>query len=209
MTPPHDHDHGHHSAPPSEIEARVRALESLLVERGRLNHEDVDTVVSTYENDLGPMIGARLVAKAWLDADFKRRLVQDGTSVVTELGLNGLNATAVAVVANDERTHNVLVCTLCSCYPWALLGLPPRWYKSPEYRARVVSEPRKVLCEFGLELDDDVDVNVWDSSADLRYMVLPMRPEGTDGMTEDELAALVTRDSMVGVGLPAAPLPAG
>jgi nitrile hydratase len=202
----HDHDHDHpHNAPPSELEARVRAMESLLVEKGLIDHEAVDAVVSAYENDLGPMIGARIVAKAWLDPDLKRRLIEDASPVVKELGYNGLEGTAVVAVANDETTHNVLVCTLCSCYPWALLGLPPAWYKSNDYRARVVAEPRRVIAEFGLEIGDAKQVRVWDSSADLRYIVIPERPAGTEGMSEDELAALVTRDSMIGVGLPVAP----
>jgi nitrile hydratase len=209
MSGGHGHDHHHDSAPPSEHEARVRALESLLVERGLIDHAAIDEVVSTFENDLGPMVGARIVARAWRDPGFRARLLADASEVVHELGHAGLEATNVAAVANDEHTHNVVTCTLCSCYPWALLGLPPRWYKSLEYRSRVVSEPRVVLSEFGLNLADDVQVQVWDSSADLRYLVLPQRPPGTEGMSEDELAALVTRDSMIGVGLPHPPGTAG
>jgi nitrile hydratase len=189
----------HHWHPPSDAEAHVRALESLLVERGLLEHEAVDAVVATFENDLGPMVGARLVARAWTDPEFKQRFLDDTTTVVRELGLAGAEAQNMVAVENAADVHNVVVCTLCSCYPWALLGLPPVWYKSPAYRSRVVSEPRAVLAELGLELPDDVQVRVWDSSADMRYLVVPQRPPGTDGMTEDELAELVTRDSMIGV----------
>jgi nitrile hydratase subunit alpha len=202
----HDHGDGHgHGAPPSPIEARVRTIESLLVEKGLIDHAAVDAVVETFENDLGPMVGARIVAKAWVDADFKRRLIEDATSIVDSLGHAGLEATNVVAVENDDTTHNVIVCTLCSCYPWALLGIPPKWYKSPDYRARIVSEPRKVLEEFGVSLGEDVRVRVWDSSADVRYLVIPQRPAGTEGMSEEELAQLITRDSMIGVGMPKAP----
>jgi nitrile hydratase subunit alpha len=201
----HQHDHHHHGPPPSEIEVRVRALESLLLEKGVIDQSAIDTVVSTFENDLGPMIGARIVARAWTDPGFRERLLADATQVVGELGRAGMEARNLVAVANDEQTHNVVVCTLCSCYPWALLGLPPRWYKSPDYRARVVSEPRKVLEEFGLRLDDDVRIRVWDSSADMRYLVIPQRPAGTAGMSVEELAELVTRDSMIGVGVATSP----
>jgi nitrile hydratase len=200
MTHDDDHDHdGHHWHPPSDAEAHVRALESLLVERGMLDHAAVDAVVATFENDLGPMVGARLVARAWTDPAFKARFLADTTAVVRELEMAGAEAQNVVALENTDQVHNVVVCTLCSCYPWALLGLPPVWYKAPAYRSRVVSEPRAVLAEFGLELDDGVEVRVWDSSADMRYLVVPQRPAGTDGMDEDELAALVTRDSMIGV----------
>jgi nitrile hydratase len=189
----------HHWHPPSDIDAHVRALESLLVERGVIEHAAVDAVVSTFENDLGPMVGARLVARAWTDPEFRRRFLEDTTAVVRELEMAGAEAQNVIALENTDDVHNVVVCTLCSCYPWALLGLPPVWYKAPAYRSRVVSEPRAVLADFGLELGDDVQVRIWDSSADMRYIVVPQRPAGTDGMSEDELAALVSRDSMIGV----------
>jgi nitrile hydratase len=200
MSHDHDHDHDHHHwHPPSDMDAHVRALESLLVERGLIEHETIDAVVDTFENDLGPMVGARLVARAWADPDFKARLVGDTTTVVRELQMAGAEAANMVALENTDGVHNVVVCTLCSCYPWALLGLPPVWYKAPAYRSRVVSEPRTVLAEFGLELSEDVEVRVWDSSADMRYIVVPQRPAGTEHMTEDELAAIVTRDSMIGV----------
>jgi nitrile hydratase len=196
----HDHDHGHHHwHPPSDTDAHVRALESLLVERGLIEHETIDAVVDTFENDLGPMVGARLVARAWTDPEFKARFIGDTTAVVRELQMAGAEAQNMVALENTDAVHNVVVCTLCSCYPWALLGLPPVWYKAPAYRSRVVSEPRTVLAEFGLELGDDVEVRVWDSSADMRYIVVPQRPAGTEHMTEDELAAIISRDSMIGV----------
>jgi nitrile hydratase len=210
MTSVHDHHHhdghGHsHGAPPSEIEARVRTLESLLVEKGLIDHSAVDAVVDTFENDLGPMVGARIVARAWTDPDLKARLLENAAPVIEELGHAGIEATHIVAVENTDTDHNVVVCTLCSCYPWALLGLPPRWYKAPDYRARIVSEPRKVIEDFGVTLGDDVRIHVWDSSADVRYLVIPQRPEGTEGMSEEQLAELVTRDSMIGVGLAQAP----
>jgi nitrile hydratase len=184
---------------------RTRAIESLLIEKGYLTEEAVDTVVESYEQDIGPMHGARVVARAWIDPAFRERLLENATAAARELGLGGFVAEHVRAVENTGEVHNVVVCTLCSCYPWGLLGLPPSWYKSPEYRARVVREPRAVLREFGLELDPEVEVRIWDSSSDLRYLVLPQRPEGTDGLSEDELAALVTRESMIGTGLPKEP----
>jgi nitrile hydratase len=210
MSHHHDHhdDDGHHWHPPSDIDAHVRALESLLVERGMIEHAAVDAVVSTFENDLGPMVGARLVARAWVDPEFRRRFLEDTTAVVRELEMAGAEAQNVVALENTADVHNVVVCTLCSCYPWALLGLPPVWYKAPAYRSRVVSEPRAVLSEFGLELGEDVQVRVWDSSADMRYLVVPERPAGTEGMSEDELAALVTRDAMIGVARVPEPSPA-
>jgi nitrile hydratase len=204
----HDHDHahdGHHWDPPSEIEARVRAFESLLVEKGIAQHDAIDSMVAAFESDIGPMRGARVVARAWADPEFKRRLLDDAGSVLRELGLAGLHAEHVVAVENTDDQHNMVVCTLCSCYPWALLGLPPNWYKMPAYRARAVNEPREVLKEFGVELDGDVRIKVWDSSAHIRYLVVPQRPADTEGWSEDELADLVSRDSMIGVGLALGP----
>jgi nitrile hydratase subunit alpha len=175
---------------------RAKAIESLLIEKGLLTTDVVDQVVSRYEQDIGPMNGAKVVARAWIDPAYKQRLLADGTAAVEELGFGG---NYLKVVENTPTVHNLVVCTLCSCYPWAVLGLPPTWYKSLEYRARAVSEPRAVLREFGLELDESVEVRVWDSSSEVRYMVLPERPAGTEHLSEPELAALVTRDAMIGV----------
>jgi nitrile hydratase subunit alpha len=190
------HDGGHHPEPESYVALRTKALESLLIEKGYLTGDLVDKVVSSYEQDIGPLNGARVVARAWTDPEYKKRLLADGTAALAEMGFTG---NTVEVVENTSDVHNMVVCTLCSCYPWSVLGLPPTWYKTPAYRSRAVIEPRSVLQEFGLQLDEDVEVHVWDSSAELRYMVLPERPAGTEGMTEDELAQLVTRDSMIGV----------
>jgi nitrile hydratase len=178
---------------------RVKALESLLVEKGLLASDAVDRLVAAYEEDIGPLNGARVVARAWIDAEFKQRLLEDATPAIRELGIGGLESDHMVALENTTAVHNVVVCTLCSCYPWAVLGLPPTWYKSPAYRARIVVEPRAVLEELGLELNDSVEVRVWDSSAEIRYIVLPERPEGTEGLAEDELAGLVTRDAMIGV----------
>lgn len=185
----------------SPIELRARALESLLIEKGFLTVDAVDEIVAMYEHDIGPLNGARVVARAWTDPDFRGRLLHDGTSAVGEMGFLGLDGEHIVVLENTPQTHNVVCCTLCSCYPWPLLGLPPRWYKSAAYRARIVREPRQVLAEFGLAIDPPVQVRVWDSSAAIRYMVLPQRPGGTGGMGEEELVACVTRDSLIGVGL--------
>lgn len=182
----------------SDMEARVLALESLLLERGLIEPGEVDNVVYKYEHDIGPMLGAKVVAHAWSDAEFKRRLLEDGTAAIRELGID-TNDLELAVVENRPGVHNMVVCTLCSCYPWFLVGLPPVWYKSAPYRSRAVIEPRGVLTEFGLELSEETEVRVHDSTSDLRYLVLPERPEGTEGWSEEELAALVTRDSMIGV----------
>lgn len=197
----HDHDHGggHHPAPLSPIEAEVRAMESLLAERGLLSSDAIDRVAAAYEKDIGPLNGARAVARAWVDPAYKKRLLGDATAALRELGIGGLQGEHMVAVENTPKVHNLVVCTLCSCYPWPVLGLPPAWYKSPPYRSRVVREPRSVLAEFGVELDPSVDVRVWDSSAEIRYMVVPERPKGTEGMSEDELAKLVSRDSMIGV----------
>jgi nitrile hydratase subunit alpha len=180
---------------------RMRAIESLLIEKGMLTEAVVDRIATAYERDIGPMRGARVVARAWVDSDFKARLLEDGTAAMAELGVGGFIAEHVVVVENTPQTHNIVVCTLCSCYPWGVLGLPPSWYKSPEYRSRTVREPRAVLAEFGVELPDDVEIRVWDSSSEVRYLVLPMRPAGTENLDEEQLAELVSRDSMIGTGL--------
>ena len=191
-----DHHHGRELSP---IEQRVAALEDALVERGVVDREPIDRFVDMYENDIGPMNGARVVARAWVDDDYRQRLLADGTAAIDELGFGGPEGGHVVVVENTDDVHNVVVCTLCSCYPWPLLGLPPNWYKSAPYRSRIVREPRAVLEEMGCELPDDIEVRVWDSSAEARYLVLPSRPDGTDGLDEESLAALVTRDAMIGV----------
>lgn len=191
------HDDHHHS--PTDPAIRAKAIESLLVEKGLISTEAVDQIVRQYEEDIGPMNGARVVARAWVDPEYKRRLLENGTDAVAELGFGDDHSAELVVVENTSDVHNVIVCTLCSCYPWSVLGLPPTWYKSAAYRSRVVKEPRTVLNEFGVDLDESVGVSVWDSLSELRYMVLPQRPDGTENMTEDELAAIVTRDSMIGV----------
>lgn len=198
-------EHSHHPAPLSDVEARTRALESILLEKGLLTPEAVDKVVSAYERDIGPLNGAKVVARAWVDPEYKKHLLADGTAAIAELGIGGMQGEHMVVVENTPTVHNVIVCTLCSCYPWPVLGLPPTWYKSPPYRSRLVIEPRQVLKEFGLELHESTEIRVWDSSAEIRYMVLPERPEGTEGMTEEELAKLVTRDCMIGVAKAKAP----
>jgi nitrile hydratase subunit alpha len=208
---PHDHehdDHDHartHGAPLSEIELRVRALESLLVDKGLVDPAALDVLIDTYETKVGPRNGARVVARAWVDPVFKRRLLEDGTATVAEFGFEGRQTDRLVVLENTPQLHNVVVCTLCSCYPWAVLGLPPVWYKSAPYRSRAVLDPRGVLREFGLALPEHAEIRVWDSTAEVRYMVLPERPPGTEGMSEDELAGLVTRDAMIGVARVAAP----
>ena len=178
---------------------RTEALEQLLVERGLVDPQVMDTFIKTYEKDVGPLNGAQVVAKAWTDPEFKQRLLEDGTGAVAELGFKGPQGEHLVVVENSSAVHNVVVCTLCSCYPWPLLGLPPAWYKDPAYRSRVVREPRTVLGEMGLELPKDTEITVWDSSSEVRFFVLPQRPSGTEKFSEAELAALVTRDAMVGV----------
>jgi len=192
-------DDGHRGAEPSPIERRVDAIESLLVEKGLLTTEVVDAIVETYEQDVGPLNGAKVVARAWMDDDYRARLLADGTAAIGELGFGGPEGEHLVVLENTPAVHNVVVCTLCSCYPWPVLGLPPRWYKSHAYRARMVREPRTVLAEFGTTVPDGVEVAVWDSSAEVRYLVLPERPDGTDGLSEDDLVPLVTRDHMIGV----------
>jgi nitrile hydratase len=178
---------------------RAEALEELLTERGLVKTEVLDGFINRYVNDVGPLNGAKVVAKAWVDADYRRRLLEDGTASIKELGFAGPQGEHIVVVENTPDVHNVVVCTLCSCYPWPVLGLPPNWYKDPAYRARVVREPRALLGEMGLTLDAHVDIKVWDSSAENRYFVLPLRPQGSEDLSENELAALVTRDAMVGV----------
>jgi nitrile hydratase subunit alpha len=189
----------------ADVEARVNALESLMVEKGLAEHEAVDAVVASFENDMGPMNGAKVVARAWTDPEYKQWLLTDATAAIADMGFTGLQTEHLVAMENTDERHNVVVCTLCSCYPWTLLGIPPAWFKYPQYRARVVKEPRSVLAEFGLILPDTVKIDVWDSSAEVRYLVIPQRPEGTDGMTADELVPLISRDSMVGTALASSP----
>lgn len=203
----HGHGHGHdhedaHSLLPSDPELRVKAIESLLLSKGLVDAKTLDELIDTYENKIGPQNGAKVVAKAWIDNDYKKRLLADATSAIRELSYQGRQGENMIVVENTPEIHNIIVCTLCSCYPWPVLGIPPTWYKSDEYRSRTVREPRKVLSEFGVEIDSQVKVKVWDSTAELRYLVLPMRPKGSENMNESELAELVTRNSMIGTGLP-------
>ena len=197
----HSHDHAH-SHLPSDPELRVKAVETLLLNKGLIDSQTLDELIDTYENRIGPQNGAKVVAKAWVDPEYKKRLLNDATSAIRELSYQGRQGENMVVVENTPETHNVIVCTLCSCYPWPVLGIPPTWYKSDEYRSRTVREPRKVLLEFGLSLDPKVQIKVWDSTAEIRYLVLPMRPKGTEHMGESELAELVTRNSMIGTGLP-------
>jgi nitrile hydratase len=199
----HDHEHDHaHSHLPSDPELRVKAIETLLLSKGLIDPNTLDELIDTYENNIGPQNGAKVVAKAWVDNDYKKRLLEDATSAIRELSYQGRQGENMVVVENTQDIHNVVVCTLCSCYPWPVLGIPPTWYKSDEYRSRTVREPRKVLSEFGLNIDPKVEVKVWDSTAELRYLVLPMRPKGTENLNEEQLAELVTRNSMIGTGLP-------
>ncbi|NMH96577.1 nitrile hydratase subunit alpha [Pseudonocardia acidicola] len=191
----------HHGTPPAPVERRAAALEELLAEQGLVSPEYIDAVQQAYETQLGPMHGARVVARAWVDPAYRERLLANGTRAVHELGIQGPEIEHLTVVANGPEVHHVVVCTLCSCYPWAVLGLPPNWYKDPPYRARMVREPRTLLAEMGCPLHASVEIQVWDSSAESRYLVLPERPPGTEGLSEPELAALVTRDSMVGVAV--------
>jgi len=205
-------DHDQHNTPPNpylekrrtledsaKLDQRVASIENLLIEKGLVSKEGLDQVVDIYENDLGPMNGAQVTARAWIDPDFKQRLLANGTAAIAELGFGGMQGEHLVVVENTPAVQNVVVCTLCSCYPWPVLGLPPDWYKSAAYRSRVVVDPRSVLREFGLDLADSVEVRVWDSSAEVRYFVLPERPADTEGLSEAELADLVTRDAMIGV----------
>ena len=202
----HDHDHDHdYDHAHDDVALRVKALEAILVEKGYLGSDAVDKLAAAYETDVGPLNGARVVAKAWTDPAYKARLLEDGTAAIKELGYGGFEGGHVVVCENTEELHNVVVCTLCSCYPWSVLGLPPTWYKEPAYRARVVVEPRQVIREMGCEVPESKKIRVWDSSAEVRYMVLPQRPAGSEGLSEEELVELVTRDSMIGVGEPLAP----
>ncbi|MDW4499618.1 nitrile hydratase subunit alpha [Sulfitobacter sp. D35] len=204
---PHDHsDPEHpHSLLPSDPALRVKALETLLVSKGLVDPAALDAIIDTYENRIGPRNGAHVVAKAWSDPEFRAALLKDATAAVSALGYYGRQGEHMVAVENTPDVHNMVVCTLCSCYPWPLLGIPPGWYKSDAYRARAVREPRRVLAEFGVTLDPDIAVRVWDSTAEVRYLVIPRRPEDTEGMDEAALAALVTRDSMIGCGLASAP----
>ena len=202
----HDHDHDHdHGSELSEAAIRVRALETILTQKNYVDPAALDLIVETYETKIGPRNGAQVVARAWVDPAYRARLLENGTAAIAELSFSGRQGEHIKVLENRAGLHNVVVCTLCSCYPWPVLGLPPVWYKSAPYRSRVVIEPRAVLEEFGLTLPQDTQIRVWDSTAELRYLVLPQRPEGTEGMSEDELAQLVTRDSMIGTGLALSP----
>ena len=205
---PQDHDHDHQVVP-SDLTLRTKALESLLVEKGLVDPAALDALIDTYEHKVGPRNGARVVARAWVDPAYKKRLLGDANAAIREVGYGGSQGEHMVVVENGPKLHNIVVCTLCSCYPWPVLGLPPVWYKSAPYRSRAVIDPRGVLREFGLELAEDVEIRVWDSTAEVRYLVLPERPAGTEKMSEEELAALVSRDAMVGVAKVTAPQTGG
>lgn len=202
---PHDHHHDHDHSELSETELRVRALESILTEKGYVDPKALDILIETYETKVGPRNGARVVAKAWSDPQYKKWLTEDATAAIVSLGYAGRQGEHMVVVENTPARHNMVVCTLCSCYPWPVLGLPPVWYKSAPYRSRAVADPRGVLADFGVSLPKETEIRVWDSTAEVRYLVLPMRPQGTDGWSEEQLADLVTRDSMIGTGLPKQP----
>ncbi len=200
------HNHQH---PPSDTALRVKALETVLTEKGLVDPAALDAFIDAYESRIGPRNGARVVARSWVDPEYHRRLLADATAAIAELGFGGRQGEDMVAIENTDTVHNLVVCTLCSCYPWPVLGLPPVWYKSAPYRSRAVIDPRGVLREFGLEIGEDVEIRVWDSTAELRYLVIPQRPEGTDGMSEDALAELVTRDSMIGTCLALAPRATG
>ena len=204
-----DHDHHDHGSELSEMQLRVRALETVLTEKGYVDPKALDLIIEAYETKIGPHNGARVVAKAWTDPDFKRRLLQDGSAAIATLGHTSRVGDHLVAVENTPRLHNMVVCTLCSCYPWEMLGLPPVWYKAAPYRSRTVKDPRGVLADFGVKLPNDTEIRVWDSTAETRFMVLPMRPAGTEGWSEERLADLVTRDSMIGTGLAKQPAEAG
>jgi nitrile hydratase len=207
----HDHDHHHgdeHGSELSDTQLRVRALETVLAEKGYLDPAALDAIVEAYETRIGPHIGARVVAKAWLDPEFKKALLADATKAIATLGHVSRVGDHLVAVENTPKTHNMIVCTLCSCYPWEMLGLPPVWYKAAPYRSRAVKDPRGVLADFGVTLPKDTEIRVWDSTAETRFLVLPMRPKGTEGWSEDQLTEIVTRDSMIGTGLPEAKRPA-
>ncbi|MDQ1402340.1 MAG: nitrile hydratase subunit alpha [Actinomycetota bacterium] len=196
----HDHgDRGHHPEPLAPVEARVAAIETVLTAKGMFDPGTLDSIVENFEHNLGPLNGAKVVARAWVDDEYRDRLLTDATAAIAELGFGGPEGDHMVVVANTPDVHNLVVCTLCSCYPWPTLGLPPAWYKEPAYRSRAVREPRALLAEMGTDLSDDVEIRVWDSSAEVRYLVLPERPAGTDGLSQDELVGIVTRDAMIGV----------
>lgn len=194
-----EHKHHHHHAPVSEIEERVKKLEALLIDKKLVDPQSLDLLIDTYQNKVGPRNGAAVVARAWTDADYRSRLLEDATSAIMEMGYAGRQGEHMVCVANTPTVHNMVVCTLCSCYPWPVLGLPPAWYKASSYRARAVSEPREVLKELGTTLDPEVEVRVWDSTAEIRYLVLPMQPAGTESYSAEQLVELITRDSMIGV----------
>jgi len=201
-TDAHGHDHSHASLLPSDPALRVKAMEALLVEKGLIDAAAVDAVIDQFENKLGPKIGAAVIAKAWTDPGFKKALLENAAKALAGLGISGIGAEQMIAVENTDTVHNVVVCTLCSCYPWAILGLPPAWYKSEAYRSRIVREPRKVLAEFGVKLPAQTEVRVWDSTSEMRFLVVPQRPNGTDALSEARLASLVSRDCMIGTGLP-------
>jgi nitrile hydratase len=202
---PHEHEPGHEGSHLSEVELRVRALETVLQQKGYIDPAAIDLLIDTYEKKIGPRNGARVIAKAWANEEFKRRLLAEPAQTLASLGYAGMQGEHTAVVENTPKLHNMVVCTLCSCYPWPVLGLPPVWYKSGPYRSRAVMDPRSVLRDFGVELPADTEIRVWDSTAEMRYIVLPMRPLGTGGWSEEQLASIVTRDSMIGTGLPQLP----
>jgi nitrile hydratase len=209
MPGPDDHSHDHdHGSELSDVQLRVRALETILTEKGYVDPAALDQIVETAETRVGPHIGARIVARAWADPEFKKRLLDDATAAANTLGDDSLSAGHLIAVENTDKVHNLVVCTLCSCYPWSVLGLPPVWYKSAPFRSRAVIDPRSVLADFGVSLPAEIEIRIWDSTAETRFLVLPMRPAGTEGWSEDRLAALVTRDSMVGTGLTKSPEPA-
>ena len=203
---PHSHDdHHEHGSELSDMQLRTRAIETILLEKGYIEQAAIDELIETYEKKIGPRNGAQVVAKAWVDAKFRKWLFEDGTAAIGSLGFGGRSGNHLVALENTPKVHNMVVCTLCSCYPWAVLGLPPLWYKSAPYRSRTVADPRGVLADFGVALPKDTEIRVWDSTAELRYLVVPMRPEGTDGWSEEKLAELVTRDSMIGTGFPKSP----
>ncbi len=201
----HHHSHHDHGSDLTEMQLRTRALETILLEKGYIDPAALDELVDIYEKKIGPRNGAQVVAKAWVDPKFRKLLFEDGTAAIGSLGFGGRSGNHLVALENTPTVHNMVVCTLCSCYPWAVLGLPPLWYKSAPYRARTVADPRGVLRDFGVELPKDTEIQVWDSTAELRYLVVPMRPAGTEGWSEEKLAELVTRDSMIGTGLPKQP----
>ncbi len=211
MTQNHDQDghHHDHTEPPADVELRVKALESLLVEKGLTDRAAVDAIIDTYEHKVGPRNGKAVVVRAWTDPEFRRWLIADGTAAIASMGYIGQQGEQMRVLENTDDVHNLVVCTLCSCYPWPVLGLPPVWYKSAPYRSQAVADPRGVLKQFGTELPDDMEVRVWDSTSEMRYLVLPQRPAGTEGWADEELAELVTRNSMVGVEKAATPETSG